>query len=390
MKNIAERLASKSTHSLRTRIENLEKQAISTRLELNEIRARDSEFAKHCPSFSIIINTCNRRPFLEKAIESAWRQYYPSFEIICVNGPSTDGTHALLEAWKDRIKICHCPERNLSRSRNIGIAAAGGDLIAFMDDDAIAPQDWLMELVRGYSEASVGAVGGYVRDRTDVNWQAQVSVADRYGDVRHYPTVGAAVESEGDPEDWRTKKFFSPMGTNVSFRRSALNHVGGFDENYAYHLDETDVVLRLVDAGLDVRFQGSAEVTHKSAASELRREDRTPRSFYHQARSKTYFILRHAAPVFGRNAADKHISAYLAWLASLAKTAFRQGRLARADVERLQQELVDGRKAGEILASQGPKLAHFAENRPSRGNASPYVPGSFPRAETTPLLGQPV
>lgn len=389
VKRVAETLAARSSQSLRARLDSLESQFASTRIELSDVLARDPEYAKHCPSFSIIINTCDRRAFLEKALESAGRQNYPAFDIVCVNGPSTDGTDTLLEAWKDRIKVCACPERNLSLSRNLGIAAASGEIVAFMDDDATAPQDWLMELARGYSNPAVAAVGGCVRDHTGITWQSRINVADRYGDVRQYPTVAAALLAEGAPEMWGTQKYFAPLGTNVSFRRADLIGIGGFDENYAYHLDETDVLLRLADAGKSIRYRETAEVTHMFAASGLRQADRTPRSLYHQARSKTYFILRHAAPGCGRKAADKRISAYLAWLDALAQTAFRQGRLERADLERLRQELADGRRDGEDLASREPKLAHFVEETPFRDGTSSCAAGSFPQAATTPLLGEP-
>lgn len=327
--------------------------------------ARACDISTPCPSISIIINTCDRRPFLERALESAWRQQYRTFEIICVNGPSTDGTDALLERWKNRIKVCRCPERNLSRSRNVGIAAAGGEIVAFMDDDAIAPQDWLMELAQGYVDSTVGAVGGCVRDHTGLGWQLRVNVADRYGNVRRYPTLAAARQSEGDPILWGKQKYFSPMGTNVSFRRKDLLRIGGFDENYAYHLDETDVLLRLVEAGRRIMVREHAEMTHKFAPNSLRKADRTPLSFYHQARSKTYFILRHALPVYGVGAANKHIEAYLVWLASLGHVAYRQGRMNTADYKRLRQELQTGRKDGETLASQEPRFVQFSAETPA-------------------------
>lgn len=359
VKRVADRLAAGSRRDLHARLDSLESRLSSTRAELNACLALNPDYARHCPSFSIVINTCNRREFLQKALESASRQHYPKFEIVCVNGPSTDGTDSLLDSWKDTIRICSCAERNLSMSRNIGIAAAGGEIIAFLDDDATAQQDWLMELARGYADGSAAAVGGYIRDHTGVAWQSRVCVADRYGDVRHYRGVAEAIRAEGAPDTWGTRKYFSPTGTNVSFRREALIGIGGFDENYAYHLDETDVLLRLADAGRQIRFCEAAEVTHKLAASNLRQADRTPVSFYHQARSKTYFILRHAAPVFGREAADKHIVAYLAWLSSSAQAAFRKGRLDKTDLERLKQEMARGRRDGEEMAEKGQRPARW-------------------------------
>ena len=240
---------------------------------------------------SIVINTLNRKTHLEKALSSLKCLRYPQFEVVVVNGPSTDDTEQLLETWKDEIKIAHCDVANLSVSRNIGIQYASGDIVAFLDDDAVPEPNWLDHLIREYDDENVGAVGGYLRNHTGVDYQCRVSICNRLGDSKDFSTYGEAVEacktSEGD---W----FLSQTGANSSFRRKCLIEVGGFDEEYGYFLDETDVNLRIQEAGYELRFAPDAEVHHKYAPSDLRDKDNIPTTRYRTMRSQAYYTVKYA------------------------------------------------------------------------------------------------
>src|SRR4051812_1865009 len=107
------------------------------------------------PSFSIIINTYNRGPFLQDAIVGLSELDYDDFEVVVVNGPSTDNTEEVLAGWAGRIKIGHCPEPNLSMSRNVGIELAAGDCVAFIDDDAVPHPSWLKVIAPHYTNPRV-------------------------------------------------------------------------------------------------------------------------------------------------------------------------------------------------------------------------------------------
>ena len=120
---------------------------------------------------SVVINTLNRADYLSNAIYSIASQSYPKIELIVVNGPSTDATETELdrmEAQGIHFKRVSCPSRNLSESRNIGIANAAGDVVLFIDDDAVAHRDWATRIMRHYSDPDVGAVGGFTFDHTGV------------------------------------------------------------------------------------------------------------------------------------------------------------------------------------------------------------------------------
>ncbi len=253
------------------------------------------------PLISIIINTLNRADVLPDSLSSLMGLSYPRFEVIVVNGPSTDRTEEVLSAWQGRIKTRHSPEANLSMSRNIGIEAASGEIVAFIDDDAAPHPDWLTELALPYRDPRIGAVGGYTIDNTGVRFQVRKTICDRFGNA-----FNVSPFFDERPLCFPGSPYYpSLLGTNSSFRRDVLEEIGGFDPAYAYFLDETDVCLRVVDAGYEIHYAPRALVFHQFAASSIRTSRRVPRTLYPSSVSKAYFIARHGAAASHERAATE-------------------------------------------------------------------------------------
>src|ERR1051326_8864739 len=95
---------------------------------------------------SVVINTYNRARSLHEALRALRYQTHDAFEVVVVNGPSTDQTEAVLAEVAGAVRVARCPEAHLARSRNIGIAQAAGDVVAYVDDDAVPEPSWLAEL----------------------------------------------------------------------------------------------------------------------------------------------------------------------------------------------------------------------------------------------------
>jgi glycosyltransferase involved in cell wall biosynthesis len=261
---------------------------------------------------SIVINTYNRRQSLSETLSSLRQLRYRDYEVVVVDGPSTDGTDELLEQWQDTIKAARCPIANLAVSRNIGIAAATGEIIAFIDDDAIPDPQWMGNIVAGYDSDEVGAVGGFVYNNSGYEFQSRYIVSDRFGgsvdDIGFDPTL--LYNIPGAP------RYARPMGTNVTFRRSLLLELGGFDEEFAYYLDETDLCLRVVDNGYVIKYVDNAFVYHKFATSDLRvayQGTGILRQRYQLLKNQAYFAFVHGAPAHGYPAAMERVLDYAEW-----------------------------------------------------------------------------
>lgn len=237
---------------------------------------------------SIVINTNNRLSYLKRTLHSLQYLNYTNFEVCVVAGPTRDGTHEFLTSLGEKIKLAFCDERNLSKSRNIGIALADGDIIAFIDDDGIPEPEWLNDLVSSYCDDMVGAAGGFVYDNTGVRFQARYVTVNRLA----YP-----IDSD-EPSPHLNFPFSCDiphlLGTNCSFRKTVLEDVGGFDEEYEYFLDETDVCCRIVDAGYKIVQRSDAFVHHKFAPSDIRDERKRVQTWYPLVKNRVYFGMRNA------------------------------------------------------------------------------------------------
>lgn len=256
---------------------------------------REKHLSGGPPKASVVINTYNRAEYLTNAMGSIAAQSYGEIELIVVNGPSTDNTEEILdtsEANGIHFVRALCPNRNLSQSRNAGLAEATGEVIFFIDDDAVAHRDWVGRLMTAYADPNVGAAGGFTFDHTGVSYQCRYTVCDKFGNARFFDTL--------DPRTMvGTSDFYFPslLGTNCSFSRRALERIGGFDEVFEYMLDETDICARLARDSKEIITVPNAYVFHKYAPSGTRTHERIPKSLLASARSKAYFCFKHAKSV---------------------------------------------------------------------------------------------
>jgi len=160
---------------------------------------------------------------LVAAVESVQRQTLPPYEIILV----IDHNSALLlrtqENFSSVIVIENSGSKGLSGARNSGWAIAQGEIATFLDDDAVAEQDWLEKLTLCYAEPDVVGAGGKIVPLWETHQPSWFP--DEFNWVigctyRGMPTRDARVRNI--------------IGANMSVRRSVLVTVGGFCESFGW------------------------------------------------------------------------------------------------------------------------------------------------------------
>jgi glycosyltransferase involved in cell wall biosynthesis len=114
------------------------------------------------PLVSVVIPAYNAASTLPETLESVFCQTYPHVEIVVVNDGSRDGSRALLDGYGARLRAIHKPNGGLASSRNAGIAAARGELIAILDaDDLCAPERLAVQasVMARFPEVGLGSSG---------------------------------------------------------------------------------------------------------------------------------------------------------------------------------------------------------------------------------------
>jgi len=106
------------------------------------------------PKLSIILPVYNAEKHLGHAIDSVLNQTFNDFELICIDDGSTDGSLKVMESYGDKIRLIKPSHRGVAAARNLGIAAAKGEFITYLDaDDSYVP-DALSSQFKTYDEST--------------------------------------------------------------------------------------------------------------------------------------------------------------------------------------------------------------------------------------------
>lgn len=239
-------------------------------------------------SVSVVIVSRGRPAALRRCLLGVSQLQYPTFEVVVVSDPEGLKTAQSLPFSSD-LKLVPFDTPNISAARNLGLVAAAGEIIAFIDDDAVPEPQWLRHLVAPAAQRDVAAMGGYVRGRNGISFQWKARSLDRFGEAHEvlleknrptilHPPKGRAIKTEG---------------TNMAFRRDVLIELGGFDPAFHYFLDETDLNMRLAHAGHATALVPLAEVHHGFAANRMRASNRVPRDLFDIGASWAIFQRKH-------------------------------------------------------------------------------------------------
>jgi glycosyltransferase involved in cell wall biosynthesis len=221
---------------------------------------------------SVVICTYRRGAALAESLRSVAQQSFPApdFEIIVVNNDPADETvENVVDSLRResfagnpaQLKHLHCPLKGLSFARNAGIAAAVGEVVCFLDDDAIARPDWLEQIWQSFCDhPQAGVIGGLIR----LNIPQPRPSALKPGWEKFWSEYLPGYGQPTVVTNW----WELPWGANWCARRKALLEIGGFRSRYGrrgsdFGGGEELVAARLIQAlGYQVVVNPSAEVLH--------------------------------------------------------------------------------------------------------------------------------
>ncbi|MEM2183617.1 MAG: glycosyltransferase [Candidatus Bathyarchaeia archaeon] len=197
-------------------------------------------------SVSVIVVTYNRPLSCKKTINSLLSQSILPYEIIVVDDASSkpfEFNHPLVKVFRNQFEL------GLSASRNIGVKVSKGDIVAFIDDDAIADRDWIKNIECAFREYDADIIGGPV-------FPLFLSKPPEWFDIKQF---GGCIGINRKDEI---------IGCNFAVKRSVFERIGYFDENlgrkYGKLLsgEESEFLQRARYANLRVLFMPEIKVHH--------------------------------------------------------------------------------------------------------------------------------
>jgi len=204
-------------------------------------------------SISIIIPALNEERMIGRCLESLAKMAFARdrFEVLVVDNGSRDKTLAIAESFQDRLNLRTLQKANvrISALRNLGARAATGDILAFLDADCLAPEDWLDRILELAPADGTGVLGAHYLLPDDSTWVGRTwhryQEAPKSGEVSHVPA--------GD----------------LIVRREDFLKLGGFDETIQTN-EDYELCERARKSGMQVRAFPRIGVIHLGTAQSLK------------------------------------------------------------------------------------------------------------------------
>ena len=200
--------------------------------------------------FSVVIAVRNEKSYILRCLEGVFSQDIDKeYEVIVVDGMSTDGTYELLNELKKKYKFSLIKNKkiNAAAGRNLGIHQAKSDIIAFIDSDAIPSNDWLTQIETAFKKnnKSIAGVGGpdlIPKDSTDKEKAIGIVMTSSLArGGRFNPSTQHSLLDE--------ERFVEHIPTcNLALKKDVIEKVGFFDEEFAKGQD-LELNHRIIKAG---------------------------------------------------------------------------------------------------------------------------------------------
>jgi uncharacterized membrane protein/glycosyltransferase involved in cell wall biosynthesis len=212
---------------------------------------------KTLPYISIVICSYNGQKTLADCLKAVKLQKWNGgLEIIVVDDGSTDDTYKIARSFKGIRVISNEHNIGLSASRNIGINAAQGEIIAFTDDDCKPSKSWIAQLYKGYTKDMILGVGGVVRSTDKSKFMnrylmlnnplkpLEYSVIEKKSNLKRL-SLYLKGQANGKNTTNRKRPVYSFVGANMSFRKKTLVESGKFDEAFTFGGDDQEISRRI-------------------------------------------------------------------------------------------------------------------------------------------------
>ncbi|MDX1590890.1 MAG: glycosyltransferase family 2 protein [Balneolaceae bacterium] len=245
------------------------------------------------PRFSIIIVTWNALDHLREYLPSVAATSYPDFEIIIADNASTDGSAEWVREHIPGAKIATFDYNyGYCGGNNRAVKYSSGDILIFLNNDVRVEPDWLQPLADTFSDSSVGIAQPKMLSVKEPDMFEYAGAAGGMIDKMGYPfckgRIFDTVERDNGQYD-KSSEIFWASGAAFAVRKSLFRELGGFDEDFEFHMEEIDLCWRAHKTGLRVMSQPASVVYHLGGGS---LPMGSPRKVYYNYRNSLIMLTK--------------------------------------------------------------------------------------------------
>jgi len=236
----------------------------------------------------VIVVNWNGEAYLAECLDSLLAQTYPRIEVIVVDNASVDGSVRLLtERYLAKIRLIRSQtNRGFTGGNNMGIAAASGEYVLLLNNDAVADPGWAAALVRAAQvDPEVGMCASKIvcyDDPAVIDSAGLLLARDGLGRGR-----GRLARDNGRFNE--AEEVLMPSACAALYRRAMLDAIGLFDEEFFMYCEDVDLALRGRVAGWRCRYVPDAVVRHRYSQSA---GGYSPRKIFLVERNRIWVMLK--------------------------------------------------------------------------------------------------
>ncbi len=250
-------------------------------------------FLAHAPFVSVIVPTHNRPDLVQRCINSLLELYYPNYEIIIVdNAPGDNATAELIEhsyADQPRVRYVREDQAGVARARTLGMHAANGSILVYIDDDVLVDTYLLAEIVKDFTVTdNVACVTGDILP-LELETPAQFWIEEYGGFSKGFEHQIFDLK-EHRPANQPLYPYTAGRfgaGAIMAFKADYLRSVGGFDAALQYGSD-IEAFFQVVSRGYQLVYEPSALVRHPH----YREYDKLRKQIYNYGTGLTAYLTK--------------------------------------------------------------------------------------------------
>ena len=243
--------------------------------------------------FSIIIVTWNALEHLKKYLPSVAETDYPNFEIIIADNASDDGSKEWIRSNYPDVKIASF-DRNYGYcgGNNRAVPFATKEILLFLNNDVEVESNWLYAINEAFIEPNVAAVQPKMKAFLNKDHFEYAGAAGGFIDKFGYPFCRGRLFDSVEPDHGQyddTTYIFWASGAALAIRKDIFNDIGGFDEDFEFHMEEIDLCWRLQNQGFQIVYAPKSIVYHLGGGS---LPMQSPRKVFYNFRNSLYMLWK--------------------------------------------------------------------------------------------------